>query len=248
MTKDGRRWPLVVLATTAVAFVLLGSVALAGGDSEEAPVPPTPSSSTLADPPASSTEPPAPVGVVAPPEDSVDSQTDDDEATSAGITDTDGPVEPLRVRIPGIEVDAPIIDLGLNPDGTLEVPSDFDDTGWYTGRSVPGELGPSVVVGHVDSTRGPAVFFRLRDLEVGDRIQIDRSDGLVAWFEVTETVLVDKDEFPTDDVYNATETPELRLITCGGGFDRSARSYLGNLIVYAEHIGNYEPPPTDGAT
>lgn len=149
-------------------------------------------------------------------------------------------VHPLRVRIGGIEVDAPVIDLGLNEDGSLEVPTEFDVTGWYTGRSVPGELGPGVVVGHVDSTKGPAVFFELGSLEAGDLIEVDRSDGLVAWFEVSEVVLVDKDEFPTERVYGDTADPTLRLITCGGSFDEAERSYRGNLIVFAEHLGNYQ--------
>jgi len=147
-------------------------------------------------------------------------------------------VQPISVRIPGIDVNASMIDLGLNGDGTLEVPSDFGLTGWFTGRSVPGEHGPSVVVGHVDSWAGPAVFFRLRELEPGDAIAIDRSDGLVAWFRVREVVLVDKGEFPTEQVYGSTNAPELRLITCGGDFDRSVRSYEGNVIVFADHLFN----------
>jgi LPXTG-site transpeptidase (sortase) family protein len=147
-------------------------------------------------------------------------------------------VRPERVLIPAIDVDADVIDLGLKPDRTLEVPTDFAQTGWYTGRSVPGAVGPSVVVGHVDSFSGPAVFFRLRDLAAGDIIEIHRSDGVVTRFRVTETKMVDKDEFPTAEVYDPTEAPTLRLITCGGDFDRSARSYEGNLLVFAEHIEN----------
>lgn len=149
-----------------------------------------------------------------------------------------GPIAPQRVRIPRIGVDAAVIDLGINPDGSLEVPSDFGLTGWFTGRAVPGEVGPSIVVGHVDSRSGPAVFYRLRDLDVGDLVQIERSDGLDAWFRVSEVVLVEKDEFPTEAVYGATDESALRLITCGGSFDSDERSYLGNLIVYAEHLGN----------
>jgi len=147
-------------------------------------------------------------------------------------------VRPERVLIPAIDVDADVIDLGLKPDRTLEVPTDFAQTGWYTGRSVPGAVGPSVVVGHVDSFSGPAVFFRLRDLAAGDIIEIHRSDGVVTRFRVTETKMVDKDEFPTAEVYDPTEAPTLRLITCGGDFDRSVRSYEGNLLVFAEHIEN----------
>lgn len=150
-------------------------------------------------------------------------------------------VYPVRVLIPEIGVDAEIIDLGLNADATLEVPKDFEKTGWYTGRSVPGEVGPGVVVGHIDSTIGPAVFYRLRDLEAGHTIEIQRSDGIVALFRVSGTELVLKDEFPTEQVYGSTAEPTLRLITCGGSFDRAVGSYKGNLIVYAEHIGNIVP-------
>jgi hypothetical protein len=148
---------------------------------------------------------------------------------------------PVRVLIPEIGVEAEIIDLGLNEDGTLEVPKDSEQTGWYTGRSVPGDVGPSVVVGHIDSTTGPAVFYRLQDLEVGHTIEIQRSDGVTAMFRVSRTELVLKDEFPTEQVYGSTAEPTLRLITCGGSFDRSVLSYRGNLIVYAEHIRNITP-------
>lgn len=172
------------------------------------------------------------------------------EESAEGIA-TEEPSEdayPVRVRIPEIGVDADVVDLGLNPDGTLEVPEDFDQTGWYTGRSVPGNVGPSIVVGHVDSWSGPAVFYRLRDLEAGHTIEIHRSDGFVAVFRVSETALVDKDEFPTDQVYGDTAEPTLRLITCGGDFDQSVRSYQGNLIVYAEHIATHQPKPTPPAS
>lgn len=164
------------------------------------------------------------------------------EATDAEPPPADDPY-PVRVRIPDVGVDADVIDLGLNTDGTLEVPDDFDQTGWYTGRSVPGNIGPSVVVGHVDSTSGPAVFYRLRDLEPGHTIEIHRSDGLVALFRVSDTALVAKDKFPTEQVYGATAEPTLRLVTCGGDFDRSVRSYKGNFIVFAQHVVNYEPIP-----
>lgn len=164
----------------------------------------------------------------------------EDEPAAAAASPADD-AYPVRVRIPDIDVDAEVIDLGLNPDGTLEVPEDFDQTGWYTGRSVPGNVGPSVVVGHVDSKTGPEVFYRLRDLEVGHTVEIHRSDGFVALFRVSDTTIFGKDEFPTNRVYGATAEPTLRLVTCGGEFDRSVRSYKGNLIVYAEHLGNFEP-------
>jgi LPXTG-site transpeptidase (sortase) family protein len=150
---------------------------------------------------------------------------------------------PTRVRIPSIAVDAGVVELKLKDDQTLEVPEDVTVTGWYTGRSVPGEVGPSIVVGHVDSAvAGAGVFFNLRQLQPGDAVEIERSDGSVAQFEVSELVLVDKDDFPTDRVYGSTDRPTLRLITCGGSFDRSVRSYVGNVIVYAEHVGNRAAP------
>jgi len=167
---------------------------------------------------------------------------------SVGTTTPEENIYPVLVSIPQIEVEAEIIDLGLNPDGTLEVPKDFGLTGWYTGRSVPGNVGPSVVVGHVDSTTGPAVFYRLRDLSPGDIIEIYRSDGTLALFRVTGTEMVLKDEFPTDQVYGPTAEPTLRLITCGGTYDKSAFSYRSNFIVYAEHVSNSAPntyPPAN---
>jgi sortase (surface protein transpeptidase) len=188
----------------------------------------------------------------APPDTAVLSEVDNPVAAPAteeatpppnAVTPTVPPdLVPTRVRIPSIEVDSGVIDLGVNPDRTLEVPEDIGVTGWYTGRSVPGEIGPGVVVGHVDSAvAGAGVFFHLRDLEEGARIEVERSDGSVAEFVVTSVVLVEKDEFPTEEVYGSTEQPTLRLITCGGSFDRGAGSYLGNVIVYAEHLGNREP-------
>jgi LPXTG-site transpeptidase (sortase) family protein len=165
-----------------------------------------------------------------------------DREFSAELPPVSPDLVPTRVRIPSIGVDTGVIDLGVNPDRTLEVPEDISVTGWYTGRSVPGEVGPSVVVGHVDSAvAGAGVFFNLRQLVAGDMIEIERSDGSVAEFRVTSLVLVEKDEFPTEDVYGSTEQPTLRLITCGGGFDQGAGSYLGNVIVYAEHLDNRDP-------
>jgi len=167
--------------------------------------------------------------------------TETPQAAIEAAFDRPPPHRPTKVRIASIGVDATIIDLGLNPDRTLEVPEDIRLTGWWTGRSVPGEDGPSIVVGHIDSAaQGAGVFFRLRELDVGDAIYVERSDGSVAEFRVTETELVLKNEFPTDKVYGSTDGSQLRLITCGGSFDRSARSYLGNLIVYAEHVGTTE--------
>ncbi|MBA3430393.1 MAG: class F sortase [Actinobacteria bacterium] len=143
------------------------------------------------------------------------------------------PVHPERVRIPSIGVSAPVIDLVLNPDGTLEVPESFSVTGWWSGGAMPGEVGPAVIVGHVDSRTGPAVFYRLRDIEPGRFIEIVGTDGSSMKFRVERVEQHPKNAFPTERVYRETAEPELRLITCGGVFNRSTGHYLDNIIVFA---------------
>lgn len=145
--------------------------------------------------------------------------------------------EPTRVRIPAIGVDAPILPLGLRADGRLEVPADFDETGWWVDGPEPGEPGPAVIVGHVDSRDGPAVFFDLRLLEPGDPIHVDRRDGTTVTYLVERTEQHPKDAFPTSAVYGPTPDPVLRLVTCGGDFDRDRRSYKDNIIVFAQLAG-----------
>lgn len=140
--------------------------------------------------------------------------------------------DPLRVRIPAIGVTAPLVRLGLNPDRTLEVPS-YEEAGWYAGGSRPGDPGPAVIAAHVDSTSGPSVFYRLQELNPGDAVHVDYRDGSVS-FVVTRSESFPKSNFPTDHVYGWTPRPELRLITCDGTFDRKARSYRSNLIVWAD--------------
>jgi sortase (surface protein transpeptidase) len=141
---------------------------------------------------------------------------------------------PVSVSIPDVGISSQLIPLGLNPDNTLEVPKDFSLAGWYTGRPVPGEFGPSIIAGHVDSKRGPAVFYRLKDVQPGTTIDVARSDGTTARFRVVAMEQHAKDAFPTEHVYGPTDSPELRLITCGGTFNRSTGHYNDNLIVFAE--------------
>jgi sortase (surface protein transpeptidase) len=140
---------------------------------------------------------------------------------------------PTRVRIPAIGVEADSVPLGLRDDGSIEVPSDFDTTGWWADGPEPGEVGPAVLLGHVDSRAGPAVFFELKSLQPGDQIHIDRTDGTTVTYRVERLEQHPKDAFPTDAVYGPTDQPELRLVTCGGDFDREVRSYRDNVIVYA---------------
>lgn len=141
---------------------------------------------------------------------------------------------PAVIRIPRLEVEASIIPLGLREDGSIEVPEDPDEAGWWMGGPEPGETGPAVILGHVDSREeGPAVFFHLQYLDSGDEIHIDRVDGSTVTYVVEATERHNKDEFPTDAVYGPTEQPTLRLITCGGDFDFGVRTYEDNVIVFA---------------
>lgn len=140
---------------------------------------------------------------------------------------------PVRIAIPAIGVSAPVIPLGLDRAGALEVPQDFSKTGWWTGGGRPGERGPAVIAGHVDSHTGPAVFFRLGDLRRGDAITVERADGSHVRFRVARSEHYSKERFPTAKVYGPTGTPALRLITCSGTFDSATGHYLDNTVVYA---------------
>ena len=143
---------------------------------------------------------------------------------------------PVRLRIPAAGVDTELQQLGRLDDGTIAVPTDSDLAGWYAEGPRPGQPGPAVILGHVDSKRGPAVFYELRRLPMGTEIHVDRADGSTMTFRATGRSQVPKTLFPTELVYGATLEPSLRLVTCGGEFDRSAGSYLDNVIVYATPV------------
>jgi hypothetical protein len=140
---------------------------------------------------------------------------------------------PARIAIPAVGIDTSLQMLGLEPDGSLQVPSDFNQAGWWEGGPLPGDPGPAVIVGHVDSSMGPAVFFRLRELKPGDLIAVWRGDGAELTFVVQRTEEVPKVSFPTEQVYGALRYPALRLITCGGRFDFHSGHYIDNVIVFA---------------
>jgi sortase (surface protein transpeptidase) len=143
---------------------------------------------------------------------------------------------PRWIRIRAIGVSAPVIPLGLNPDRTLQTPQEWGQTGWYTGGPEPGERGPAVIAGHVDSTSGPAVFYRLGQLHRGAVISIRRADHSYVRFRVQGVERWPKDRFPTRRVYGRTRTAALRLITCGGAFNGATGHYLDNTIVYAVRV------------
>ena len=147
------------------------------------------------------------------------------------------PSPPVRVEIPAIGVSSRLVRLGLNADGTMQVPGDYDLAGWFTGGAMPGQDGPAVISGHVDSKTGPAVFYRLRDLRPGDSVRVQRAAGDWLAFEVTGTARYAKTAFPTEAVFGPVTGPVLRLITCGGDFDRASGHYLDNMVVTARPAG-----------
>ncbi|MHB9857472.1 class F sortase [Streptomyces sp. YIM S03343] len=139
-----------------------------------------------------------------------------------------------RVRIPAIQVDAPVMPVGLDPDGWVGAPPPDDPNlaGWFTGAVSPGEKGTAVVVGHVDNAQGPAVFYGLGALKKGNRVEVERRDGKTAVFEIYGIEVFEKSDFPGDRVYGSKGEPELRVITCGGGFSKQ-NGYDGNVVVFA---------------
>ena len=146
--------------------------------------------------------------------------------------------EPVSIEIPSLGVSSEIMDLGLQSDGSMEVPPGAYPAGWYTAAPTPGELGPAIIAGHVDWNGDPGVFFELHKMKPGDEVTVLRRDGSTALFRVDDVAQYPKNEFPTEAVYGNVDRAGLRLITCGGVFDRSANSYVDNIVVYASLIGS----------
>jgi hypothetical protein len=141
---------------------------------------------------------------------------------------------PTALEIPAIGVNTgELVDLGLTPSGAMEVPDDAATAGWFALSPVPGEVGPAVLAAHVDYKKVPGVFSRLHEVEVGDTAVVRRSDGTPVRFTAYRVERFSKSEFPTADVYGNTESPELRLITCGGAFDEAVGHYRDNVVVFA---------------
>jgi hypothetical protein len=142
----------------------------------------------------------------------------------------------FHLSIPALGVQSDLMQLGLNSDGTVQVPPLTKDApaGWYKYSPVPGDLGPSVILGHIDSAAyGPGVFYTLRNLRPGDSVVVDRADHQVATFNVDSVAEYPKNVFPTDKIYGDTPNAQLRLITCGGQFDSATGSYEDNIVAYA---------------
>ncbi|QRP49145.1 class F sortase [Amycolatopsis sp. FDAARGOS 1241] len=145
-------------------------------------------------------------------------------------------LRPTEVSIPKIGAQSSLVSVAVNLQGKISVPSVKTpmQAAWYRLSPVPGEVGPAVVLGHVDGDKKPGIFYRLKDLVPGDEVDIDRSDGKKLKFTVARVTQVPKDQFPEDAVYGNSTKPELRLITCGGVFDHAEHSYVDNIVVYAD--------------
>lgn len=217
-----QRRRLIALSTGVAAAALVAAVAVgvaataAGGD-------PTTASGA---PSTAATSTPAPAN-------GLSAGGLQDPSRSAEWTEDSGDAVPVRVRIPSIGVDSSLESLGIGADGALTPPVDYDDAGWFADGVVPGEIGPAIIAGHVDSPTGPAVFLQIGELAIGAEVLVDLSTGETLTFDVTGTQQSAKAEFPTSDVYSVVPRPELRLITCAGSFDSSIGHYTDNLIVYA---------------
>ncbi|GAB3264037.1 hypothetical protein GCM10027425_28770 [Alteromonas gracilis] len=146
------------------------------------------------------------------------------------------PPAPERLRIPALGLDERLIDLGIDAAGALEVPADPDRVGWFTGGGRPTGTGPTVLAGHVDSRTGPAVFAGLSDLSIGDRVEVVNAAGRTVVYEIDEIDEPAKETFPTAEVFGATSTDELRLITCRD-WDAENATYAGNLVLHATAVG-----------
>ena len=227
-TSPARRPGRTLLLVLAVLLLLGGGTAVAVGVVGQVADPPLPSSAAARRTTAPrTTTPRTPAATPTP-------------AASASSTTPAAPAAlPVSLSIPAIDVRSDLIALGRNPDGTLEVPQpgpDYDKAAWFDGSPRPGDIGPAVIEGHVDSAaNGPSVFYSLGSLAVGDRIEVTRADGSVAAFEVDDVRVVPKDDFPILEVYGNTDGPELRLITCGGPFDSASGHYEDNVVVFAGH-------------
>ncbi|MFI7388142.1 class F sortase [Streptomyces sp. NPDC049813] len=144
--------------------------------------------------------------------------------------------DPVRLRIAALDLDAAVGPLSLDSEGRLPAPAGHTDVGWWREGPSPGEAGPAVITGHLDTVTGPAVFAGLAGLRPGDRVEITRADASTAVFEVRATAEYPQGDFPTDTVYGPTPDAQLRLITCAGAYDRGAGRYLANTVVSATMV------------
>ena len=167
-----------------------------------------------------------------------------DDPTGLATGPTGPAAHPTGIRIRSIDVDATVRPMGLRPDQTVEVPENPDNVGWYSLGSRPGQAGSAVLLGHVDSIHGPAVFAALRTLSPGALVDVGSSDGSTTRFEVTRSATYPNDRFPARKVYRTTGRPRITLVTCGGSYDASRGGYQANVVVYASLVGTTRSAPS----
>jgi|SRR5680860_92640 len=220
--SQSRRWwaVAVVLLLTGAGLLTLG---LRG---HQEPLPGPAATPHLASPPAAGNTTPAPPATVP-------------ATPSAALARS----VPVALRIPAIGVAVSLSTLGLNPDRTVQVPTNYQQPGWFRLGPSPGQVGSAVILGHVDDFTGPAVFFRLRSLKAGDKVEVSLADGVVAHFEVTTVAMYPKKQFPAQQVYASHGYSALQLVTCGGQFDKRAGSYLSNVVAYTTLVATTPAGP-----
>lgn len=240
-TRRSRRRNRTVLSVVAAVLVVAAAVVLvvAVRSQHHAPQPPASAARPAAE--GNRTAPSTPPGSSADP-----SRTAGTPGSDASSPSTRGPVldrsTPVSLSVPKIDIkNTPLAQYGVDKHHEIAVPPSKTDTpaGWFTGSPTPGQLGPSVIVGHVDSDTGPAVFFRLGQLRPGDRASVTLADHRVAVFEVDSVERFKKADFPTLEVYGNLDHAGLRLITCGGRYDNSIHHYVDNIVVYAHLVSSH---------
>lgn len=233
-SEIGRRRARLVATLVAVLLACSGAAAVAIGIASQDPAPPAPP-----DGQAASAQPES---AIASPEAKKSDEPREKKGSKDAATEPEPVVSeldysrPVRIEIPKIEVSAGLVDLGLDDEGVMETPKSVEKAGWFTPSPPPGIPGATVISGHVTYNE-PAVFYELGDLRPGDRVEVERADGVTTIFEVTRIGSFPKDSFPTDAVYSQPDRSELRLITCGGKYDEANNRYLSNVIVWAKLVG-----------
>jgi Sortase domain len=235
-------------AAAAIVLVAAGVIALLTGlrSQRQAPQPPAAAAVPYSTP-ATPAPPPAPSRSATQPDVSGKPAPSTEPASPASTVKpaTRGPLlprsAPVRLEIPQLGISSDLLQLGLNPDRTVQVPplAKNSPAGWYKHSPTPGQLGPSVLLGHLDSAEfGPGIFFKLGALRPGDTLSVTRSDDTVAVFRVDRVASYRKDRFPTLEVYGNTDSAQLRLITCGGRFDPRSGGYESNVVAFATLVSS----------
>ena len=230
-----KHWSVVLLGAT----MTVASVAMLSMGEDEVPLEdPAPQAAGVAEEVAPEPEPEVEVPALPPLEELVPPPDHPAELRPTAVPDAPEPApvsRPVHIEVAAIGVDHPVIDVGLHPDGSMEVPDDVHELGWYEPGVMPGELGSAVLAGHVDSARqGPGAFFDLRLLEVGDAIEVTDEAGVTRAWTVDRVVRYGKDSVPMDDIFRWDgDSADLVLVTCGGDFNSELRSYEDNIVVYA---------------